>query len=182
MQRSKALLVGVLLVVGLTRIAQASADVWSAVGPMAESRAAVSPQATVPAPTITHLRQSHRRWSDTKIKGRVQRKSRPARGTRFSFVLNEPATVELLFVKHVRGHAINDECVIETRGRSGRPCVRPISEGDISVAGEAGENTVPFEGRTSRSRSLLPGSYTLKIKATNTVDQSATRDIGFMIL
>jgi len=281
--RSRALLVGVLIVAALTPVARASADVWSAVAPIAEPRAAatatllkdgevlvaggyngftehvgggttwqrlaelfdpatrssrptaptlvprVEPRtrllgdgrvlvlgvlvlgvdsrdlnnayvygpppspainsqqsstsslATLP-PTLTHLHQSHRRWRDTQTVDRVHRKSRPATGTAFSFVLDEPATVELVFLKHAHGDEINQECVIETRGRHGRPCIRTISKGSLSAPGKAGENVVVFDGRTSRSHKLGPGDYTLEIKATNRASQSETSKLSFTIL
>lgn len=138
--------------------------------------------ATLPTPTLTHLHQSHRRWRDTQTVDRVHRKSRPATGTAFSFVLDEPATVELLFLKHAHGYEINQECVIETRGRHGRPCIRTISKGSLSAPGKAGENVVVFDGRTSRSHKLGPGDYTLEIKATNRGRLSETSKLSFTIL
>lgn len=152
---------------------------WRPAAPMLAP--GVEPRAAL-APTITHLRQSHLRWRDTKARGRVHRKSGPVTGTTFSFVLNESATVDLVFVKHVRGHEINGDCVIEARGRRGRPCVRTISKGDISVAGKTGENSVAFDGRTSRSPRLGPGDYTLEVSATSQAGQSTIRDIRFTIL
>jgi hypothetical protein len=136
----------------------------------------------MPAPTLTQLHQSHRQWRDTQTADKAHRKSWPAIGTTFSFVLNEPATVELIFVKHVHGYEISDECVIETRGRHGRPCIRTISKGSLSTAGKAGENAVSFDGHTSRSHKLGPGNYTLKIKATNAAGQSETNNLSFTIL
>jgi flagellar hook assembly protein FlgD len=134
------------------------------------------------APTLTQLQQSHRRWRDTRPADSAHGKSRTAIGTTFSFVLNEPATVELVFVKHVQGSEISDECVIETRGRHGRPCVRTITKGSQSAAGKAGENAVSFDGHTTRSHKLGPGEYTLEIKATNPAGQSGTRKLSFTIL
>ena len=69
-----------------------------------------------------------------------------------------------------------------TRGRHGRPCVRTISKGSLSVAGKAGENRGSFNGDTSRSHKLGPGDYTLEIKATNTAGRSETHDLSFTIL
>jgi hypothetical protein len=97
-------------------------------------------------------------------------------------VLNEPATVELVFVKHVHGYEINQKCVVETRDRHGRPCVRTISKGSLSAAGKAGENVVAFDGCTSRSHKLGPGDYMLEIKATNRAGQSETSKLSFTIL
>jgi hypothetical protein len=139
-------------------------------------------EVALPAPTLTHLHQSHRRWRDTQTADRVHRKSRPASGTTFSFALNEPATVELVFVKHVHGYEINRECVIETRGRHGRPCIRTISKGSLSAAGKAGENAVSFDGHTTRSHKLGSGDYTLEIKAINQAGQSETHKLNFTIL
>ncbi|HEV3344350.1 MAG TPA: hypothetical protein VG125_28500, partial [Pirellulales bacterium] len=138
--------------------------------------------ATLPAPTLTQLHQSRRRWRDTRPADSAHGKSRPAIGTTFSFVLNEAATVELVFVKHVHGSEISDECTIETRGRHGRPCIRTISKGSLSAAGEAGENAVSFDGHTSRSHKLGPGAYTLEIKATNPAGHSETHKLSFTIL
>ncbi len=177
---------GVLVVFGLTPVARVSADgftervgggtTWQSQPPSTLS------QATLPAPTLTHLHQSHNRWRDTQTADGTYRKSRRAIGTKFSFVLNEPATVELEFVKHVHGYEINQECVIETRGRHGRPCIRTISKGSLSAAGKTGENAVSFDGHISRANKLGPGDYTLEIKATNPAGQSETNYLSFTIL
>jgi hypothetical protein len=138
-------------------------------------------EAALPLPTLIGLRQSHRRWRDTRAAGGAHRKSRPAIGTTFSFVLNEPATVELAFVKHVHGYEISRACVTETRGRHGRPCMRAVRKASLSAAGKAGENAVYFDGHTPRSPELGPGDYTLEIKATNSAGRSETHDLSFTI-
>lgn len=139
-------------------------------------------QAALPAPTLTHLRQSHRRWRDTRTSVRAHRKSRQAVGTSFLFVLNEPATVELVFVKHVRGHEIDHRCVIKARGRDARHCVRTTRKGSLSTTGKAGENSVSFDGHISRSHTLGPGDYTLEIRASNAAGHSETHRLSFTIL
>ncbi len=138
--------------------------------------------ATVPAPTLTDLRQSHSRWRDTRAAGGGHPKSRPAIGTTFSFVLNVPATVELVFVRHVHGYRVGHKCAVDPRGRHGRACMGTISEGSLSVTGRAGDNTVSFDGRTSRSHKLGPGDYTLRTKAANPAGRSKTYSLEFTIL
>jgi hypothetical protein len=137
--------------------------------------------ATLPAPTLTHLRQSHRRWRNTQTAGSTHRKRRPATGTTFSYLLNEPATVELVFVKHLHGYEIGHECSASTRGHHDRPCIQTISKGSLSETGKAGTNAVPFDGHI-RSHKLGPGDYTLEIKATNPGGQSETHTLSFTIL
>jgi N-acetylneuraminic acid mutarotase len=134
------------------------------------------------APTLTHLHQSHRRWRDTRTADGAHRKSRPAFGTTFSFVLNEPATVEFVFVKHMHGHEIGHKCMTRTRGRHGRPCIRTTSEGSLSAAGKAGKDAMQFDGHISRSHKLGPGYYTLEIKAASPAGHSKTRNLSFTIL
>jgi hypothetical protein len=150
--------------------------------PLPPATGSQPPQPTAFPPTLTHLRQSHRRWREVQARGGAHRRSRPTIGTTFSFALNEPATVVLTFVEQVRGYEIGHKCVTGPHGHRGRPCVRTTSGGSLSVASKAGENAVSFDGHTSRSHKLRPGNYTLEITALNAAGRSKGGHLSFTIL
>lgn len=149
--------------------------------PPTTSEPTVVAPASLPAPTLTHLHQSHRRWRESHGGFRAHRKPPLRTGTKFSFVLNETATVKLTFVERVHGRW-TARCVIDVRQGHRRPCIRILHRGSLSVEGKAGRNSVTFDGRTSGSHRLKPGHYTLQITAANEAGQSATRHRKFTIV
>jgi hypothetical protein len=104
---------------------------------------------SAPAPTITALRESHRRW-------------RQGTGTRFSFELNEPASLALRFQQRVHGHL--------------------VPRGKLTRAGVAGPNALRFKGRVPHAGLLAPGRYLLTVTAaTATGQRSNPASIAFVI-
>jgi len=113
-----------------------------------------------PAPVVTSLRESHRKW-------RESAKSAPSShapiGTKFSFGLSEPARVRLAFRALVHGHS--------------------VGRGALSVAGPAGRKSVRFDGKIPGRRRLAPGRYMVMITATDATGQrSAAKSIAFRIV
>ena len=49
--------------------------------------------------------------------------------------------------------------------RSGRRCRITLVRGTLVLSGKAGANTVRFQGRIARRRTLAPGAYTLQLSA-----------------
>jgi len=102
-----------------------------------------------PTPTIRALRESHRSW-------------RQGAGTSFSWRLNEPASLALLFRERVHGHLV-------PRGR-------------IVRAGVTGPNTLHFNGKLPGHGQLAPGRYVLTLAATSAAGQrSVSASISFVI-
>jgi hypothetical protein len=121
-----------------------------------------------PGPTlaVTNVSQSHTVWRLGRALARIAR--RLPVGTRFSFVLTQPARVSFRFAQQVAGRKVNRKCVAQTRSnRRNRVCTRTVTRGTLAFTGHAGRNRVSFQGRISRSNKLKPGTYTLVITATN---------------
>jgi hypothetical protein len=136
----------------------------------------------LPAPTLTQLRQSHSRWRERRVPDRAARRARAPLGTSFSFVLNEPAKVQLAFVRHFHGYEVGHNCVTVPRGRRhGRRCTRTVNKGGLSAPGSTGENALHFDGSTSRGR-FETGDYTVAIRAANSAGHSTVQTLNFSIL
>jgi hypothetical protein len=105
-------------------------------------------------------------------------------GTTFAFVLNEQATVSVVFTQQASGHKVGGKCVAQTNRNGRRPsCKRTVTQGTLSFIGHAGLNKVAFLGRISRSQRLPLGAYTLRITARNSGGEpSSTRSLSFTIV
>jgi hypothetical protein len=142
-----------------------------------------APMPTSVMPTISNLTESNRRWREGNALASISRK-KPALGTTFSFMLNEPADANLSFTREVGGRRVKGKCVAQTKKNTAKHrCARSVVAGALTFAGHAGGNKVAFQGRISRSRKLKPGRYTLVIAATNTAGQkSAPQMVSFTIV
>ena len=96
------------------------------------------------APTLSKARQSAARWRERRTAGN---RGVPV-GTVFSFTLNEPAQMMLLFNPHG---------------------VSRTTQGPIqwSFPAHAGANTIHFNGLIGKSETLASGSYTVTFRASN---------------
>jgi hypothetical protein len=99
------------------------------------NRAQTSVSVTVPPVSLSSLKQSHRKWHEKPGSGQPV-------GTTFSFKLNEPAKVTMVFT-----HA-------------------GAKEGQLSFAGTIGTNHKAFKGRLSNGRLLAPGKYLMTVTAS----------------
>jgi hypothetical protein len=79
---------------------------------------------------------------------------------------------------------VNGKCVAPTnRNRRKRACKRTVTRGALSFSGHPGTNRVSFQGRTSRTKKLKPGTYTLVITAiTATGQRSQPKSLSFTIV
>jgi hypothetical protein len=113
---------------------------------------------------VTHLTQSHRLWREGSRLAHLAKhaKKKPPVGTKFTFRLNEAARVTLAF----------------TRKRHGS---KKRVKATLTLTGHAGANKVSFQGRTSRSKRLPPGLYTLAITATAANQTSRPATVRFTI-
>jgi hypothetical protein len=115
-------------------------------------------------PTVTGFSESSSRWRRGRSLPQISRVA-PV-GTTFSFALNEPASVNLTFTQSVSGRRVAGRCVAPSHRNAGRPqCKRPLTVGSFALTGHAGLDSVGFQGRLSRSKTLKPGSYLVKLTA-----------------
>lgn len=128
-------------------------------------------------PTITALRQAASRW--------LERRSAASRlpvGTRFSFSLDQAATITFRFMRSARGRIVGGRCVAAGAANRRAPrCRRTLSAGTVRLRASAGATTRAFSGVTSRGP-IAPGSYTVLVSAVGASGQrSAIRSLHFMV-
>ena len=100
---------------------------------------------------------------------------KPPIGTTYSFNLNMPASVSLVFTHGAGGRKVGGRCVAQTRSnKHKRPCRRTVTVGAVSLKGHAGHDKVRFDGRLSRSRKLARGPYAVTITATSALGGRST--------
>ncbi len=128
-----------------------------------------------PAPTITSLRQSAKRWREGNRLPRISRNAKPPVGTTFSFSLNERAAVTMSFTRVVSGRVVGGKCVAgDRRNQHRRACKHTVAAASVSFTGRLGASHFAFQGRISRHKRLNPGLYTLILSATNSVGVRST--------
>jgi hypothetical protein len=87
-------------------------------------------------------------------------------GTRFSFTLNQAATVTLTFTQSRSGRLTRKRCVAQTaKNRHAKACRYSVARGTLSINGVPGANAVSFDGRVGK-HSLPAGRYVLTFVAT----------------
>jgi hypothetical protein len=117
----------------------------------------------------------------TALSGR--RRRRPARGTKFLFTLNKPATVRFRIERLLAGRRVGGRCLAPTRARRFKPhCTRVSLAGIISRRSGAGSRSTPFSGRLG-GHVLAPGSYRAVVTATDANGAvSAARQVSFTVV
>lgn len=127
-------------------------------------------KATAPsAPAISSVSQSHARWREGRMLPTLarKRKARTPTGTVFSFTLDQPARVQLLFTQRLRGRKVKGKCVPASRRNRRAPgCRRTVKAGLLTLSGHAGVDRISFQGRISPTSKLRPGSFAVQITAT----------------
>ncbi len=108
---------------------------------------------------------------------------REAAGTRFTFQLNEAATVRFAFTQRLTGRRVGGRCAPPTRAnRSAAACTRVLAAGTVTVAGSAGANAIVFHGHLAHGRTLRPGVYRVVASATTSLARAAApASLGFRI-
>jgi len=115
-----------------------------------------------PPPAVARFSQAHRKWREHAHR----RGPKLPVGTKFSYMLNEPAQITLLFTKQAAGRRVGRSCVAQTRrNRRHRSCMRTIVVGKRVLAGAAGRNTIPWNGGLGHGHTLAPGPYAVEITA-----------------
>ncbi len=106
--------------------------------------------------SVTAVHQSNSEWREASKSAVISRAQKPPVGTAFSFVLNEPAKVALVFTR-LPGHGAS-----------------ATKAGTLTLSGQPGKNTVRFYGMLSRAKTLMLGRYQLRVTATNHRGQRAS--------
>ncbi|MDX6669538.1 MAG: hypothetical protein QOK04_2918 [Solirubrobacteraceae bacterium] len=136
-------------------------------------------------PSITALSLVRSRFAvgsaPTALSGR--RRRRPARGTKFLFTLNKPATVRFRIERLLAGRRVRGKCRAPTRARRFKPrCTRVSLAGVISRRSGAGSRSTPFSGRLG-GHALAPGNYRAVVTATDANGAvSAARQVSFTVV
>jgi CSLREA domain-containing protein len=141
--------------------------------------------AAASAPVLTGVGESNRRWRvGARLASFARKAKRPPVGTRFSFTLNEAATVSFSFTQRVAGRKVRGKCVAQTTKNRHKPaCKRTVVRGTLSFPAHVGTNRANFQGRISSTRKLKPGTYTVLITAKNSAGQrSSSARLSFTIV
>jgi FG-GAP repeat len=155
-----------------------------------QTRSVSSTYTVLAAPVLSGLRGSHSRWRDGRALAQITRhhkRRRPPVGTTFSFTLNVPATVKLVFTRKASGRLVRVNgkrtCVAQTKhNKRRRKCARILTAGSVSLKAPSGDDKIVFEGRVSPTHKLRPGSYTVTITATNPSGSSRPQSLRFTIV
>ena len=109
---------------------------------------------------------------------------RPPVGTTIRFSLNRAVRIRLQFFAEKPGRKVNGKCRPPTQSNGGaQKCTRLVLAGTIVFDGHRGTNTVRFQGRISKKKSLSPGQYQLKVVAVDpTTPKTSSRSTGFTIV
>lgn len=131
------------------------------------------------APLVSGLHQSAHKWREH---GPKKARHKPPRGTKFTFTLNQAATVTLSFAQTPVGRLSGGRCVaLRKSNRHHRSCLRTLFKGKFTVNGRIGGNVVVFGGKVGR-KLLKPGRYTLTVTATANGVTSTRKTISFTIV
>ena len=131
------------------------------------------------APVLSGLHESAHKWREH---GRKNARHKPPRGTKFTFTVDQSASVTLTFVQAAKGRMSGGHCQVPKKSnRHHRACVRTLVAGKLTVSGNVGANTVAFGGRVG-GKLLKPGRYTLVLTATANGLTSVRRTISFTIV
>jgi FG-GAP repeat protein len=151
-------------------------------------------------PILSRVSQSHARWrvgsaaarltaslgsrtasaAKSKPKAKVRR---PPLGTAFSFTLNVAASVKLTFTHPVTGRKVRRRCVAQSKSNRRRPaCKRAVTLATrLVLAARSGPNKISFQGVLD-GKKLAPGTYTVRLVATNAGLTSASKSLTFAVV
>jgi hypothetical protein len=112
-----------------------------------------------PMPSVSSFSESHKTW---RLGSKLAKESRarhrkPPVGTKFTFKLNVPARVTLMFKPH-HGKASS-----------------------LMFSAKAGARKLSFDGRIAKKKKLKPGRYKVTITASANGKRSAPRSLSFTI-
>jgi hypothetical protein len=163
---------------------QASSSTTTTTAPPTSTAGTPAPPAATPhgPPVLSDLSQTHAVWREGGGPTSIASRRAPL-GTTFLFVLNEQASVRLIFSRQLSGRQVGHRCVVQNRAdASRRSCLRSLAAGGLSLAGRSGAEKVLFQGRLSSTRELEPGRYVVAVSAANAAGTSAVHTLRFTVL
>jgi Bacterial Ig domain/WD40-like Beta Propeller Repeat len=124
----------------------------------------IGPTPDKAAPLVSGIKISKKRW---RLGKKLAAISLAPVGTAISFTLSEAAQATVSFQRALPGRRVGRKCAKPTPANSdGKPCKRYVGAGSLAaLAGRAGANRVRFQGRLTRTRSLRPGVYRVRVGA-----------------
>ena len=138
------------------------------------------------APILTGVSESARTWRENNTLAvlTATKRKRPPVGTRFSFILNESATVKLSFTQRLAGRKVHGRCAVQGAKNRHKPrCTCTVIVGTLTFAAHEGVNKVRFAGRISARKKLKLGRYSLQITATSAQGKrSGPKSLSFTIV
>jgi hypothetical protein len=131
-------------------------------------------------PVVSNAAQSHETWRTSKASG----PSRWPTGTRFTFSLDDAASVKLTFIQHVERRRVSGRCVLRTAANADKPrcSTLHLTRGHVSATGKVGTNAVAFAGKLSNATFLKPGDYSVIITATASGNTSEAVELQFTVV
>ncbi len=144
-----------------------------------------TPKGPEPArpPVVSSLNESNSVFrvgrSSTAPGGRISRVS--PTGTVFSFALDQPAVVGVVFIHEESGHLIGKHCVVGRGGRGKPACVHTSLAMTLGRRALYGLNKLPFTGRV-RGKALRPGAYRATFTAESLAGASSPATISFRVV
>lgn len=136
-------------------------------------------------PTISKLHASNRKFA---VAGGATPKTgstaagRHKRGTTFSFVLDQPATVKVAIRTMASGRRAGGKCRASSPRLSRKPrCTRTIVIATLTRSAHPGPNMLKFTGRIA-GRALKPGHYQAVFVAVDSAGASRPQTLKFTIL
>ena len=144
--------------------------------------AALPPRAATKA-TISRLSATNRVFAvaraSTPLTGSTARRHK--RGTVFSFLLDQPATVKIAIQTNARGRRVGRRCRPDTRRLRAKPrCTRTITLATLTRTAHARLNKVAFSGRIRR-KALKPSRYHARFTAIDRAGASKAKTLSFTI-
>jgi DNA-binding beta-propeller fold protein YncE len=134
---------------------------------------------------ISALRETHSTFAvasaSTPLTARTARKQ-PARGTVFSYGLDQPAAVKIAIQTRFGGRRDGHRCLAPARRLRRHPqCIRAMTLATLTRAAREGSNRVSFTGRIS-GRALPPGRYQARFVAIDSAAVSPPQTLDFTIV
>ncbi|MBJ7458803.1 MAG: hypothetical protein JHD02_06435 [Thermoleophilaceae bacterium] len=139
------------------------------------------------APSITSAKLSNKSFAiDKKVKALTVAKSKPRKGTKISFALNEAGSVTLEFQSRTPGRTSGSRCVKATsKNKTAKKCTIVKTVKTAKTSGALGTTSLSFGGRIGGT-TLKPGDYQVLLTATDAVGNSgigsATRTLKFTVV
>lgn len=135
-----------------------------------------------PAPAVSGLTVSNRRFRVGSKPTPVSAARRAPVGTTFRYRLSTGADVTLTIARLRPGRRVGGRCVKPTRANRPRPaCKRRVSAGRLKRAGRRGRNSTRFSGRIG-AKALRPGRYQVTVIATTGGRSSVPRRASFTVV